>query len=83
MSARVFVHPRCVEGVGLGALCANLEAHGYDVTRVFVGPEDKKGRRELVRAIEVLPDFGAVFERMDGTRFTHYAGRPAPAPTAA
>ena len=83
--ARIFVHPRCHEGVGLASLAACLDANGYDMTKIFVGPFDthKPPRRELLRAIEVQPDFGAVFERMDGTRLVHYAGQPLPEPESA
>lgn len=80
MSARVFVHPRCHSGPALGALSAMLEAHGYDMQQIFIGPKDARGRRELVRMIDVQPDFGVVFERMDGSRVVRYPEQPAPFP---
>lgn len=78
MSARIFVHPRCQEGPAVGALSVHLESLGYDVTHIGVGPPDKRGRCELVRTIAPGLYGGLILERMDGTRYTHHAGWPAP-----
>ena len=78
MSARVFVHPRCCAGPAAGALQAMLEERGYDMAKVFIGPEDKRRRRELVRRASEEQNGLSVFERMDGTRFEHLTGTPAP-----
>ena len=78
MSARIFVHPRCCAGPALAAFQVALEGYGFDMTKVFIGPEDKRGRRDLVRFMEQLPNYDVVFERMDGVRFTHRAGNPSP-----
>lgn len=78
MSARVFVHPKYHEGPAVAALQVGLEKAGLDCTNLGVGPPDKRGRKELVRTIEYTRLGGRILERMDGTRYTHYAGWPAP-----
>lgn len=77
MSARVFVHPRCHEGPALATLTATLKAHGRDTDNLGVSPMDRRGRRELVRKVEEHYS-GATLERMDGTRYRHFTGWPAP-----
>jgi len=72
VSARVFVHPRTVmAGPKQDALNSFLEAAGYDLAKVCIGPETAHKNRELVRRIEDRPDLSVVFERLDGTRFVH------------
>lgn len=78
MSARVFIHPRCHEGPAVGALDAHLMSLGIDTTNLGVGPVDKRGRKELVRTIGPGLTGGLILERMDGSRYTHHAGWPAP-----
>ena len=78
MSARVFIHPKYHEGPAVGALTVGLEAAGLDCTNLGIGPPDSRRRKELVRTIETTPLGGRILERMDGSRFTHYAGWPAP-----
>ena len=78
MSARVFIHPRCCAGPALAAFQTALEGYGFDLAKVFIGPEDRRGRRDLVRVVEQLPNLDVVFARMDGMQFIHRAGNPAP-----
>lgn len=78
MSARIFVHPRCHEGPAVGALDTTLVAAGINTDGLGVGPADHRGRRELVRTIGPNPQGGVVLERMDGSRYTHRTGWPAP-----
>jgi hypothetical protein len=78
MSARVFIHPKYHEGPAVGALEAGLIAAGLDTTGLGVGPVDKRGRCELVRTIGPGMAGGLILERMDGSRYTHHAGWPAP-----
>ena len=80
--ARVLIHPRCVEGPASAALAAHLQAQGYDITKVVVGPPNARGRCELVRILEEGLE-GMRLERFDGTSYFHKAGHPAPAPEAA
>lgn len=82
MSARIFVHPRCMNGPAFGSLVAALDAVGMDTSNVNIGPENKRGHRELVRLV-AAHDNGGMYERMDGTRFLHRTGSLAPEPTAA
>ena len=69
--ARVFIHPRCLQGPASGALTACLQEHGYDLDKISVGPADKKGRCELVRLHGTDPDGLLHLERMDGDRFDY------------
>jgi hypothetical protein len=82
MTARVFIHPRCVQGPAAGALAAHLQSQGYDVEKVVCGPSDARGRYELVRLLEDGP-LGMRLERFDGTQYLHKKGQPAPQPEAA
>ena len=76
MSARVFVHPRCVpDGEANTRLCETLAAHGFDLDTVMIGPRDFRGRCELVHLREMHVDGSARYERMDGTQFIHGGGR--------
>ncbi|MDO8705361.1 MAG: hypothetical protein Q7J84_10490 [Sulfuricaulis sp.] len=63
-------------------MSVGLEAGGVDTAAVKVGPLGKHNRRELVREISQV---GAIttYERMDGTRFEHRMGCPAPEPEVA
>lgn len=78
MSARVFIHPRCLQGPASGALTSCLQEKGYDLNAISVGPVNKKGRAELVRLRGTDPDGLLHLERMDGEQFDH---RPATTPT--
>lgn len=69
-SARLYVHPRCLQGPALGALQAVLEAHGYDMTRTLIGPPSAKGHCEVVRFVSQTGD-DMVMQRLDGTQFNH------------
>lgn len=82
MSARVFIHPRCWDGPASAALAATLEERGLDMSVIKIGPENARGHRELVRCVGE-PGDALMLERMDGTRFLHKPGHPAPAPEAA
>lgn len=79
MTARVFLHPRTWSGPAYGALIASLEAHGFTDERLRIGPLGKHSRRELVREIEQVGAF-TMYERLDGSRFRHRMGEPAPEP---
>ena len=82
MTARVFIHPRCVEGPASAALAAYLQGQGYDIARTVVGPPNGRGRCELVRILEEGPE-GMRLQRFDQTEYFHRAGHPAPEPEAA
>lgn len=75
-SARLFVHPRCVDGPASGAFEAMLEERGYDVLklRLHCGPTSR-GYHELVRVVEETPE-RFKFERMDGTQFDFEKEKP-------
>ena len=79
MSARVFIHPRCWSGPGAAALITHLEERGYDCENIVVVLLER-GRRELARRVPVAEGAQAVYERMDGSRFTVHPGRPVPEP---
>lgn len=78
-SARIFVHPRCFSGPANGALVAGLETRGFNCEGLAIGPLGLHNRREMLRIIEVK-DATTTYERMDGTRFDHRMGQPAPEP---
>lgn len=82
MSARVFVHPRCCAPPASVVFESTLLQHGFDLKRVMVGPRTPGGNRELVRLVEE-EGVKQVFERMDGTRFTHRMGQIQNAPEVA
>ena len=82
MSARIIVHPRCVEGPASAALAAYLQGQGYDIAKVVVGPPNALGRCELVRVLEEGPE-GMRLERFDTTSYFHKVGHPALHPEAA
>lgn len=79
INARIFVHPRCWDGPASGALIATLEAAGWDLTNINIGPLATHRRRELVRQVSQPVGAYTMYERMDGTRFRHRMGQPAPA----
>ena len=86
LNARIFVHPRCWNGPAHGALVAGLEGRGFDCTDLHIGPLGKHHQRELVREVartQARDEVVTTYERMDGTRFDHRIGDPAPAPEAA
>lgn len=78
MSARIFIHPRCMEGPAFGALQVTLEKAGYDMQRTVIGPSDGRGRRELIDIAWVEANGTMVYRRGDGTVFSHTPGQPAP-----
>lgn len=82
MKARIFIHPRCIQGPAAGALAAHLQGQGYDVAAVVAGPMDKRGRCELVRILEEGAE-GMRLQRFDGTEYFHRAGGTAPEPEVA
>ena len=69
-SARVYVHPRCLQGPAFGALQASLEERGYDMTTTLVGPPSAKGHCELVRFVKQEGDV-MTMTRMDGATFIY------------
>lgn len=81
-SARILLHPRCHEGVPLQVLIRTLESHGMNCEKLSVGPSNARGYRELVRVLETR-DAASHLERMDGSRYWHRMGCPAPEPEVA
>ena len=71
LSARIFVHPRCLSGPASGALSACLQEHGHDLNKLTIGPANHKGHCELVRLLETRPDGSLQLERFDGFQFNH------------
>jgi len=71
MTARIFIHPRCVQGPASGALSAHLQANGYDLNQLSVGPMSKRGYCELVRLHGTDSDGLMHLERMDGGKFDY------------
>ena len=83
MNARVFIHPRCLNGPAAGALEAVLQAKGFHPGELAIGPANAKGHCDLVRLID-RTDGVLTLERMDGYRFQHREpGAPTPPPEAA
>jgi hypothetical protein len=77
MSARVFVHPRCLMGPALGALQAGLETRGFDMHTLVIGPQlPGHTACELVRYKHEI-DGMTTFERLDGTTFEYREKKPA------
>ena len=76
--ARIFVHPRCLQGPASGAFTACLQEKGYNLDAISVGPANKKGHCELVRLRGTDPDGLLHLERMDGEQFEY---RPVVSPT--
>lgn len=73
MSARIFIHPRCLSGPAAGALYAGLEARGMNLEGLVIFPVlPKQVAHELVRQIACTDGHG-VYERMDGSQFDHYS----------
>lgn len=70
MSARVFVHPRCLAGPAMGALQAMLEERGLDPAVVMIGPPSPKGHCELVRQTARAGN-RLTLERFDRTQFEY------------
>ena len=77
MTARVFVHPKALSGQNYDAISRALNDHGFDLSRVCVGPADARGRRELVRVVQQQGP-ATMFERFDGTRFHYHPMTPPP-----
>ena len=83
MSARIFVHPRCIPyAPAQGAMLAALEQAGITADTHMIGPPSPKGHREMVRLICGDVQGFATYERCDGSRFTYNAS-PRPEPTEA
>ncbi len=70
MSARVYVHPRCLAGPCFGVLQMNLEERGFDMARTLIGPPSAKGYCEVVRFVSEREGH-MTMERLDGTQFEH------------
>lgn len=70
MSARVIIHPRCLNGPATGALEAVLQAKGFQPGELAIGPPSVKGHCDLVRLIDRQGEV-LTLERMDGHRFQH------------
>ena len=79
MTARVFVHPRCLDGPASGALGAYLQDRGFDMERTVTGPPNARGHCELVHLVEKGP-LAMTLRRFDGTEFIHKTGQVAPPP---
>lgn len=73
MSARVFIHPRCLSGPAAGALYAGLEGRGMNLEGLVIFPvPPKQVAHELVRQI-ACTEGHSTYERMDGSQFDHYS----------
>lgn len=73
MSARVFIHPRCLSGPAAGALYAGFEERGMNLGGLVIFPvPPKQVAHELVRHIAEA-DGRTTYERMDGVQFDHYS----------
>ena len=70
MSARVIIHPRCLNGPAAGALEAVLQATGFHAGELGIGPPNAKGHCDLVRLIDKHNGL-LTLERMDGHRFQY------------
>jgi len=72
MSARVFVHPRCmVDEAAQGLMQLALEV-AYGLDKVAIGPVDDRGRREVVKLMLNQPYEGVtMLERLDGAVIAH------------
>lgn len=82
VSARVFIHPRCLSGPANGAFQAALEARGFDGERFRISPASPRGHRELMRFIG--EENGVLtMERMDGVRVVHRQPGASPPPRVA
>ena len=80
MTARIFIHPRCVPFTpAQGALYATLDPVCDLNKMVFF--QHLRGERapvfELVKVVGGNPLGYAMYERCDGVRFAHTAGQPA------
>jgi hypothetical protein len=76
MSARVYIHPRCLSGPAFGALSASLAERGYDLNSVRIGPPSKKGYCELVHERGVSAEGMMILECFDGGRFLYKSQEP-------
>lgn len=81
MTARVLIHPRCLNGPAFGALEAVLQDKGFQPGEMAVGPPSRKGYCDLVRLIDRAGTL-LTLERLDGHRF-QYRERGEPAPEVA
>lgn len=70
MTARVFVHPRCLSGPAQCALEAGLMAGGVSLDDLCIGPATAHNHFEIVK-VAAREGARLELERMDGTRFTH------------
>lgn len=82
MSARIIIHPRCLNGPAAGALEATLQAKGFEEGAFAIGPPSAKGHCDLVRLIS-RHDHVLILERMDGYRFEYRERSGSPDPMAA
>jgi hypothetical protein len=82
MTARVLIHPRCLEGPARGALESHLQDRGFDIAATAIGPPSAKGHCDLVRLIG-RSETELVLERMDGVLFKHPVAGVLPEPEAA
>ena len=82
-TARVFIHPRCLQGPSSGALISCLQERGYDVNTMSIGPMDQRGYCELVRLRGTDPDGLMHLERMNGDGFDYMPVTPPTKGTAA
>ena len=76
MSARIFVHPRCLSGSPSNTFTAILQERGYDINKLSVGPASKKGHHELVRILGTELCGMMHLERMDGVKFDYTPLQP-------
>lgn len=70
MSARVFIHPSCMQMHRYPGVIAGLEAHGYVATELAAFCIKPKVT-EITRIIEQSPR-RYLLERLDGVRFERF-----------
>lgn len=74
MTARIYVHPRCITSEPAHhAMQDTLAAVGFDLTRMVIGPATPKGHRELMTLVSTEPDGSHIYRRMDGSTLQHPA----------
>jgi hypothetical protein len=84
MTARVFIHPRCTEGVALCALEATLEERSIslDDLKIFVRRFKRCSRESFHELVRCIDD--KTYEMMNGERFQWASTQTtSPAPEAA
>jgi hypothetical protein len=77
MSARIYVHPRCVTDTqARETFQATLAERGWDLERAaLIGPPVRRKHHELVRIVCEHEDGSHTYEQGDGVQFRHPVAR--------